>query len=129
MQHPSMRQIGNRLPGTSTLSMPGIHSSFPGVFSPQTASYSMDLVRVQIENYPSSNAYFTTYCNMGIKSVLDGILSSHGFQENSQQVKDFKACARGQYPSVIMARSTDSGISMSEAEIDIEIEQRMNVYQ
>ena len=128
-QHPSMRQIRTHIPGTSTLSLPAVHSSFPARFDPRMPSYSLDLVEVRVENYPNSHAYFTSYCNMAIKAVIDGIIRNHGFAENSQVVKDFKARAKGIHPTPVMPTSDDSGLGLSEDDIDKLIEARTVLYQ
>ena len=128
-QHPSMMAIRSHIPGTSTLSLPGVHSSFPGTFDPSTKSYSLDLVEMQIENYPNSRGFFKSYCNMAIKSVIDGILRSHGYTENSQAVRDFHARCAGVAPSPVMPQYDDIAQGLSEEEVDQLIEETTKDYQ
>ena len=96
---PNLQRANNRMPGTSTLSLPGLHSSFPGNFAPQTPSYSMDLCRINFETAPNSNVFYHGFVNIPVRDVVSGIVQRHGFRADSQEVEDYRSRVAGNPPS------------------------------
>ena len=112
ISHPSMINIG-QIGGTSTLSLPGIHSSFPQAYPPQTASYSMDMSKIMIEMTPNSGYFVTYWVHNPVRDHIHGICRAQGFTQDHPIVIDYNQRMGGQGPSAYFPTSHDSGLGDS----------------